>query len=80
MEINDLINKLQGEFEEVPPGVLKPATKLSDIPDWSSMHALIVIALADMEYGVTIRGEELRKAQSIEDLYNLIVQKQNNPA
>jgi len=80
MDVNELISKLQQEFEDVPAGTLKPETKLSDIPDWSSMHALIIIALADIEYGVTIKGEELRKAQSIQELYNMIITKQSNPS
>ncbi len=80
MDINELIGKLQGEFEDIPPGTLKPESKISDIEGWGSMHALIVIALADTDYGVTIKGDELRKVQSVQELYDLIIEKQKNPS
>jgi acyl carrier protein len=80
MDINELIGKLQGEFEDIPAGTLKPETKISDIEGWGSMHALIVIALADTDYNVTIKGDELRKVQSVQELYDLIIEKQKNPS
>ena len=39
------------------------------------MHALIVVALADTEYNVTIKGEELKQVQSIQELFDLIKKK-----
>lgn len=79
MDINEFIQKLEGEFEDIPKGTLKPTTKITDIEGWGSMHALIVIALVDTEYGVTIKGDELRKIQSVQELYDMVVAKQNNP-
>ena len=79
MEINEFIQKLEGEFEDIPKGMLKPTTQITDIEGWGSMHALIVIALVDTEYGVTIKGDELKKIQSVQELYDMVVSKQNNP-
>ena len=75
MDINDLIKKLEGEFEDIPKGTLTPSTKIGDIQGWGSMHALIVIALMDTEYGITLRGEELRSVQSIQELFDLVNKK-----
>jgi acyl carrier protein len=79
MDINEFIQKLQGEFEDIPSGFLKPETKITDIEGWGSMHALIVIALIDTEYGVTLKGDELRKVQSVQELYDMVVTMKNNP-
>lgn len=79
MDIHEFIQKLQGEFEDIPPGFLKPDTKITDIEGWGSMHALIVIALIDTEYGVTLKGDELRKVQSVQELYDLVMKMKNNP-
>jgi acyl carrier protein len=79
MDINELIQKIQAEFDNIAPGTLKPETKIREIDGWSSMHALIIVALADTEYGVTIKGDELRKTETIQELYDLIVEKQKNP-
>ncbi|HXB10734.1 MAG TPA: acyl carrier protein [Bacteroidia bacterium] len=80
MNIQEFIQKLEGEFEDIPKGTLKASTKISDIEGWGSMHALIVIALVDTEYNATIKGEELRKIQSVQELYDMVVEKQNNPS
>lgn len=76
MDINELIKKLEAEFEDIPPGTLTPSTKITDIQGWGSMHALIVIALVDTEYNVTLKGEELRSVQSIQELFDLVKKKQ----
>jgi acyl carrier protein len=80
MNIEEFIQKLEGEFEDIPKGTLKPGTQISDIEGWGSMHALIVIALVDTEYDVTIKGDELRKIKSVQELYDTVVAKKNNPA
>lgn len=77
MEINDFIKKLEGEFEDIPPGTLKPSTKITDIQGWGSMHALIVIALMDTEYGVTLKGEDLRSVQSVQELFDMVKSRMN---
>jgi acyl carrier protein len=72
MDVNEFIQKLEAEFEDIPKGSITPSSKLQHIEGWGSMHALIVVALADTEYGVTLKGEELKKVQSIQDLFDLI--------
>lgn len=75
MDINDFILKLEGEFEDVKAGSLKPGTGFRDIENWSSMHALIIIALLDTEFNVTLRGEDLKTCITISDLFNLVLKK-----
>jgi acyl carrier protein len=75
MNINELIEKLEEEFEEVKPGTLLAETSFRDIEEWSSMHALIIIAMVDIEYGITLTGDDLRKATTIMDLYEILTRK-----
>jgi acyl carrier protein len=42
---------------------------------WSSMHALILIALIDNEYDILLTGAELKNAQTVQDLYTIIQSK-----
>jgi len=72
MTIEDFISKLEVEFEDVEPGTLKSGTSFRDIEDWSSMHALIVIALIDTEYDVILSGTDLQAANTISDLFELV--------
>lgn len=69
--IDQFIQKLETEFES-NPGSLKPETSFQEIEDWSSMHALIIIALIDTEYDITVTGEDLKSAETIQDLYNIV--------
>ena len=39
------------------------------------MDEIIIIALVDMEYDVTITGDDLRKCTTINDIYNFVKSK-----
>jgi acyl carrier protein len=73
MSIENFISQIETEIDGLQPGVLKPETTFRSMEEWSSMHSLIVIALIDVEYGVTISGEDLLNSKTINDLYNLIL-------
>ncbi|PCJ86717.1 MAG: acyl carrier protein [Flavobacteriales bacterium] len=75
MDINNFIKELEEEFEEVEANSLKPETSFRDLPEWSSMHALIVIALVDIQYDVLLTGNDLRSCETISDLFTLIKKK-----
>ncbi len=64
--------KLEKELDGIVPGSIKPATNYREIPEWSSMHALILIALAETEYNVALTGEDLRKCNTVQDIYDVI--------
>ena len=74
-DINDFIKKIEAEFEEISPGTLKPETNFREMKDWSSMHALIIIALIDTEYGVSVNAEDMRSVSTIRELFDLISNK-----
>jgi acyl carrier protein len=78
MEMEKLIDQLYEEFDELQPGALTPETSFRELDEWSSMHALIIIAMVDIEYGVTLTGEDLTNAQTVQDLYNIIQQKKGS--
>jgi len=64
--------KLEQELDGVVPGSIKADTNYREIPEWSSMHALILIALAETEYNVALTGEDLRKCNTVQDIYDVI--------
>lgn len=70
--IEEFISTLETEFDELEPGTLKPDTNFSDLDEWSSMHSLIIIALIDTEYEVTITGEDLMSINKVEELYDIV--------
>lgn len=78
ISIEEFTQLLEKEFEELPPNTLTPDTNYRDIPNWSSMHALIIIAFADANFGVELTASDLRSTQTIRDLYNIIQSKNTN--
>jgi acyl carrier protein len=75
MSLNEFIEKLEGEFEDLPKGSLSPDTDYRNIKGWSSMHALIIIAFVDINFNLTLNGSDLRSTKTVSDLYNLVQQK-----
>jgi len=75
MNIQQLIDQIENEFDEVQPGTIKPESSFRELEGWSSMHALILIALIDNEYDILLTGEQLKNAQSVQDLFEIIQSK-----
>lgn len=72
MEIKEFIEKFADIFDDTDVTTLTPETKFRELGEWSSLTALGVIAIADEEFDVELSGNELRAANTIQDLFNLI--------
>ena len=72
MKIEDFIAKLEEEYEDIAPGTLKPQSVYREVFEWSSINALILIALVKTEYDVTINAEDIANSLTIEDLFKII--------
>ncbi|MGD0349453.1 MAG: acyl carrier protein [Verrucomicrobiota bacterium] len=72
MNIDDFVRHFEGAVDDVAAGSLNPQTRFRDLSQWSSLVALNIIAMVDTEYGVELSVEELRKCQSIEELFQLL--------
>ncbi len=77
ISIEEFIVLLEEEFEDLNKGFLKPDSKYRDIPNFSSMHALVLIALVDNKFDVLLNGADLKSTESVLELYNLIQSKLN---
>ena len=72
MELKEFIKTFASLFEETDVEEIKAETKFRELDEWSSLLALSVIAMADEEYEVQLRGDDMRSAKTVEDLYNII--------
>ena len=73
MEINDFISNFASQFDETDATEFTAETVFKDLAEWSSLMALSIIAMADEEYSVKLKGEDIRNASTIEDLYNIVM-------
>lgn len=72
MEMNDFVKKFAEQFEETNCDLFTPTTNFKDLDEWSSLLALSIIAMVDEEYNVRIKGDDIRSASTIEDLFNIV--------
>jgi acyl carrier protein len=72
MEKDIFIKNFAEVFEETEVGIIKPLTKFRDIEEWSSFHALSIIAMVDEKYSVKLTGDDIRNSVTIEDIYNIV--------
>lgn len=72
MEIKEFIEKFAEIFDDTDASTLTPETKFRELDEWSSLSALGVIALADEEFDVELSGTDMRKAATIQELFELL--------
>ena len=75
MEINDFVEKFAEQFDDTELSEFTPETIYKELDEWSSLMALSIIAMVDDEYEVSIKGDDINNASSIEDLYNIVKSK-----
>lgn len=75
MELKDFIENFAAQFDDTDASEIKAETVFKELDEWSSLIALSVIAMADEEYEVTLKGDDIRNANTVEDLFNTVKSK-----
>ncbi len=63
------------QFDETDASEITAATEFKTLDEWSSLIALSIIAMADEEFDVALKGSDVREAITVEDLYKIICSK-----
>ena len=75
MEIKEFVQNFADQFDDTDASVFTPETVFHDLDEWSSLVGLSLIAMIDDEYDVTIKGDELRAAKTVNDVFELVKSK-----
>ena len=75
MEINAFIENFADQFEDASADQFAPETNFREFDGWSSLVALSVLAMIDEEYDVQLKGEEMKKTTTIQQLFDLVQSK-----
>ena len=59
MEMNDFIENFAAQFDDTELDEFKADTKIKELEEWSSLN-------------VTLKGDDVKGVETIEDLYNLV--------
>lgn len=72
MELNEFVEKFAEQFDDTEVSVFTPKVVFKNLDEWSSLMALSIIAMVDEEYDIRLKGDDIRNADTIEDLYNIL--------
>ena len=72
MDLKEFIENFADQFDDTDASEIQADTVFKELDEWSSLIALSVIAMVDEEYDVTIKGDDVRGSETVEDLYNIV--------
>ena len=72
MELKDFIENFAAQFDDTDASEFTADTEFKALDEWSSLTALSIIAMVDEEYDITIKGDDIRNSETIEDLFNAV--------
>jgi acyl carrier protein len=75
MDITDFVGHFADCLNYTPPSAIGPDTEYKKLDEWSSIFALMVIAMVDSEYGKVLAAEDFRSTKTISELFNVIQSK-----
>lgn len=58
------------QFDETDASEITATTVFHDLDEWSSLIGLSVIAMVDEEFDVALKGDDIKNAVTVEDVYN----------
>lgn len=75
MEIKEFIENFASQFDDTPVEEFKAETQFRELDEWSSLIALSVIAMVDEEYDVTLKGDDMKSANTVGELFEIVKSK-----
>lgn len=72
MEINEFIENFASQWDETEQEVFAPECKFRELEEWNSFLALSIMAMIKSEYDVAITADEMRRANTIQELFETV--------
>ena len=60
------------QFDDTDASEFKSETNFRELDEWSSIIGLTVIAMVDEEFEVALNADDMKKASTIGDLYEIV--------
>ncbi|EKD30766.1 MAG: hypothetical protein ACD_77C00477G0034 [uncultured bacterium] len=71
--IEEFVIKFAEQFESEDRESIKASTRYKDLEEWDSLTVLTIISMVNSTYNVELIGADVRGANTVEELYNLVV-------
>jgi acyl carrier protein len=73
--LDEFVQLFAERFDDTEESMFAPNTEFRTLDEWSSLISLSVIAMVDEEFDVALKGADFRSANTIEDLYKIVISK-----
>ncbi len=73
MNQEEFVQNFANQFDETDASGITIKTVFKDLDEWSSLLSLSIIAMCDEEYDVKIKGDDIRTANTVEDLFHIVM-------
>ena len=75
MELKDFIQQFAEQFNDTDASEIDAQTSFHDLEEWDSLIALAVLNMTEKRYGKRITFDDMKKCDTVEDLFNVILAK-----
>ena len=75
MELEKFISDIASQFDDTDRSVFTADTRFKTLDEWSSLTALALIGVIDEEYDIVLKGDDIRQADTIEELFQIVQSK-----
>lgn len=75
LDEKNFIKNFAAQFEDTDASAFTRDTKFRELDEWSSLLALSIMAMVDEEYDVSLKADEMRQTNTIQELFDLVSSK-----
>ncbi|GEO03228.1 hypothetical protein AAE02nite_08920 [Adhaeribacter aerolatus] len=76
MDYNSFIENFKEQFIDADEISVDLGTKFRDLPTWDSLTGMSVLVMIKDEYEVDFSADELKRCNTVQEVYDLIKEKQ----
>lgn len=73
--LDEFVELFAEQFDDTDSSEITASTAFHDLEEWSSLIGLSVIAMVDEEFDVALKGNDVKDAVTVEDLYKNVIAK-----
>ena len=74
-KLDEFVALFAEQFDDTDPSEITATTEFHELDEWSSLIGLSVIAMVDEEFDVALKGDDVKNAVTVEDLYHNVIAK-----
>lgn len=75
MELKNFIIDFAEQFDDTDASEIDAQTSFHDLEEWDSLIALAVLNMTEKKYGKRITFDDMKRCDTVEDLFNAILAK-----